>query len=57
MFRHLMVAMNFIATEAVSSDLSFAIQLLAESELVLLHGVELQARMRRKFEPVGAQLQ
>ena len=48
--------MNFTTTEAVSSDLSFAIQLLAEGELVLLDGGELQPCLRRKFKSVGAQL-
>jgi len=48
--------MNFTATEAVSSDLSFAIQLLAECELILLHGRELQPCLDRKFKSVDAQL-
>ena len=48
--------MIFTTTEAVSSDLFFAIQLLAEGELVLLDGGELQPCLRRKFKSVGAQL-
>src|SRR5207245_8923187 len=52
----LSVAMNLTATEAVSSDLSFAIRLLAERELVLLHGGELQPCLGRKFKSVDAQL-
>ena len=32
---------NFTATEAVPSELSFGIHLLAECELVLLYGTEL----------------
>jgi len=48
--------MNFTATEAVSSDLSFAIQLLAECELVLLYGSEQQPCLGRKFKSVDAQL-
>jgi hypothetical protein len=48
--------MNVIATEVVSSELSIAIQLLAECELVLLHGGKLQPGLGRKLESVDAQL-
>jgi len=57
MFRRLSVAMNFITGEAHSTELFFAIHLLAEHELVLLHGGELQTSLGREFKSVDAQLQ
>jgi hypothetical protein len=56
MVRHLSVGMTSTATEVVSSELSLAIHLLAECELVLLHGGELQPGLGRKFKSVDAQL-
>jgi hypothetical protein len=49
-------ASSEVAAEVVCPDLSFAIQLFAECELVLLRGSELQPRLGRRFKSVDAQL-
>src|SRR5262249_13834986 len=55
-FRNSWVHMHYTVTEAFSSELLIAIQLLAECKLVLLHGGELQSCMSGKFKSIDAQL-